>query len=214
MENFELKSKTADIVWCTPERMAQACRVLPIDEAPWGRDASDATKAQAQIAYDSKGIHLRFAAQEFPILSTKEKMNDSVWQDSCLEFFFSPMPQSDPRYFNFECNPLGAIYLSIGYDRQKRELIHLLDHREYFCIRTEVEKDRWSVSYTIPFEFVRQYFSGFKPDEFHLMRGNFYKCADALTPPHYLSWNPITWETPDFHRPECFGTLRFIPKEH
>ncbi|MBO7233161.1 MAG: hypothetical protein J6V16_08435, partial [Bacteroidales bacterium] len=25
--------------------------------------------------------------------------------------------------------------------------------------------------------------------------------------PHYLSWQPINTEKPDFHRPEFFGTL-------
>ena len=214
MEKFESKSKTADIIWSAPENMARACKVLPINEAQWGQDAADATKAYAQIAYDSDGIHLWLAAQESPILATKENMNDSVWQDSCLEFFFSPMPLVDARYFNFECNPLGAIYLSLGVDRQNRELISLPDHRAYFGIQTVVEEDRWSVSYTIPFAFIRRYFPAFTPDDSHTMRGNFYKCADALLHPHYLSWNPIQWEIPDFHRPECFGTLRFLPKEH
>ena len=26
---------------------------------------------------------------------------------------------------------------------------------------------------------------------------------------HYLSWNPVTSDAPDFHRPEDFGIMRF-----
>jgi hypothetical protein len=39
------------------------------------------------------------------------------------------------------------------------------------------------------------------------LRANFYKCGDELQVPHFLSWNPIGVETPDFHRPEFFGKL-------
>ena len=36
------------------------------------------------------------------------------------------------------------------------------------------------------------------------------KCGDDLTVPHFLSWNPIKTEKPDFHRPEFFGTVKFV----
>ncbi len=38
---------------------------------------------------------------------------------------------------------------------------------------------------------------------------NMYKCGDALPRPHYLSLYPIASAQPDFHRPECFGAVRF-----
>ncbi len=39
---------------------------------------------------------------------------------------------------------------------------------------------------------------------------NFYKCGDKLRTPHFLSWNKIEIEKPDFHRPDFFGELHFI----
>lgn len=39
------------------------------------------------------------------------------------------------------------------------------------------------------------------------LRGNFYKCGDATVQPHYLAWNPVTSETPAFHRPWEFGEI-------
>ena len=42
-----------------------------------------------------------------------------------------------------------------------------------------------------------------------IANANFYKCGDDTTKPHYLSWNPVKTENPDFHRPEFFGTLNF-----
>ena len=41
------------------------------------------------------------------------------------------------------------------------------------------------------------------------VRANFYKCGDKLQTPHFLSWNPIGLEKPNFHCPEFFGTLSF-----
>ena len=42
-----------------------------------------------------------------------------------------------------------------------------------------------------------------------LMRANFNKCGDELPTPHFLSWSPIEWKEPSFHRPEQFGELIF-----
>ena len=38
---------------------------------------------------------------------------------------------------------------------------------------------------------------------------NFYKCGDKSAEEHYLSWNSIATERPDFHRPEYFGSIIF-----
>ena len=38
---------------------------------------------------------------------------------------------------------------------------------------------------------------------------NFYKCADDAAQKHYLSWNPIKTERPNFHQPQFFGTVVF-----
>ena len=39
--------------------------------------------------------------------------------------------------------------------------------------------------------------------------GNFYKCADDTDSVHFVSWNPIRTESPDFHCPEYFGEIYF-----
>jgi hypothetical protein len=40
-------------------------------------------------------------------------------------------------------------------------------------------------------------------------RGNFYKCGDSLSVPHFLSWQPIDNPTPNFHLEKFFGELDF-----
>ncbi len=39
------------------------------------------------------------------------------------------------------------------------------------------------------------------------LMGNFYKCADRTSSPHFLSWAPISTPEPDFHRPEFFSKI-------
>jgi len=41
------------------------------------------------------------------------------------------------------------------------------------------------------------------------LEGNFYKCADETSTPHYVSWSEISTAAPDFHKPEFFGELNF-----
>ena len=41
------------------------------------------------------------------------------------------------------------------------------------------------------------------------MRCNLYKCGDLLAKPHYMSWNPVHSEKPNFHRPQDFDTCIF-----
>ncbi len=40
-------------------------------------------------------------------------------------------------------------------------------------------------------------------------KANFYKCGDNLKVPHFLSWNPIENDTPNFHLSKYFGNIQF-----
>jgi hypothetical protein len=66
---------------------------------------------------------------------------------------------------------------------------------------------RWELFIFIPLEVL--YLDQFTTLKGKSLDANFYKCGDRLAKPHYLCWNPIEIRTPDFHRPEFFGTLIF-----
>jgi hypothetical protein len=65
----------------------------------------------------------------------------------------------------------------------------------------------WGVNFSIPESFIRLYEPPFKLEKGLRLQGNFYKCGDETETPHYLVWNNIEWEKPDYHRPEFFGEL-------
>ncbi len=53
--------------------------------------------------------------------------------------------------------------------------------------------------------------SDIMPNGGFTLRGNFYKCGDLTSDPHYLSWAPISFERPNFHLSAFFGTLILEP---
>ena len=67
--------------------------------------------------------------------------------------------------------------------------------------------DGWEITYRVPFAFLRRFFPDFTPCEGLAMYGNCYKCGDLTVRQHYLSWNPMRCDTPQFHRPQDFGRL-------
>jgi hypothetical protein len=66
----------------------------------------------------------------------------------------------------------------------------------------------WAITIAIPFEVFFQH--QIKDLKGKIFRANFYKCGDKLTVPHYVTWNPVTTENPDYHQPEHFGLLKFV----
>lgn len=179
--------------------------VMPIDTLLW-TDSTDVS-AQAQICWDEDALYLRMEAVEPHIRMEENGPLASVCLDSCLEFFFSPTDR--PDYFNIEMNPNRAIWL--GYGSGIKDLIRLLVPKVQTLLNSKVEftEGGWVLSYQIPFSFIRRFFPEFVAKEGAKMRANVYKCGDMTEKCHYLAWNPIGCENPNFHCPEYFGCLIF-----
>lgn len=179
--------------------------VLPIDNLCWTPEI-DIT-AQAQICYDADALYLHLSAREAAVRAEHTGPLGMPCEDSCLEFFFSPIP-GDDRYLNFEFNPNGCLYLGIG--SGIRNLVRLLpDSGNPFQAEPRRTDDGWEITYRIPTEFVRRFFPDYTPVSGGTIRANFYKCGDLTPQEHYLSWNPMRCDTPAFHRPCDFGLLTF-----
>jgi len=137
-----------------------------------------------------------------------------VCEDSCVEFFVSP--ESDGIYYNFEFNGIGTCLLGTGTGREnsKRtdpEIISKI--RRQTSVGEKPVKERkgrffWTITIAIPVEvFFRHKIKTLKGKTF---KANFYKCGDKLSVPHYVTWNPVGTDKPDYHRPEYFGQLKFV----
>jgi hypothetical protein len=71
------------------------------------------------------------------------------------------------------------------------------------------ESVTWTVGYAIPIALMRRYCPVSTPKPHDVWRGNFYKCADHTSHPHWLTWSPVDYPKPNFHLPKSFGVLEF-----
>jgi hypothetical protein len=158
-------------------------------------------------------LYLLFKVHGNCLRAANTQDNQNVNEDSCVEFFVQ-VPDTK-NYINFEFNCAGVC--KAAYHVETR------DNFTYFAPEQMARIERWSsigkrafnelsglfaweLSVRIPFELI-----GLDTERLpSTLYGNFYKCADATAHPHYVTWNPVKTEKPDFHRPEFFGEIHLV----
>lgn len=197
---------TDEIIKCLDDKGARRT----IDNVNWPEQYPYMPLTAFSIAHSKTAIYIDFFVRCNYLRAVNTENNSNVYQDSCVEFFVQPDP-ADPHYYNFEFNCIGTIHAARRLDRHSCELLSDDDlsrvKRVASCGTRPFEEVQgmftWNLMVVIPLDLIGVTY-GDKPVE---MRGNFYKCADMTTVPHFLSWSPISTPTPDFHRPEFFGTI-------
>ena len=203
MDNMDRMRKTYTIRAVAGEPDWAAVPELEADRILWKPDCG--IRAFGQFCHDPEYLYVHLRAVEQNIRAEYTAPLSPVCQDSCLEFFF--MPEKDDRYFNFEINPNGCLYIGFGHGRADSTVLYRRDMEALFGIRPLKTPDGWEVYYRIPLSFLQLFQPGFTFTG--NLRANVYKCGDLTEHEHYLSWNPVTSGTPDFHRPQDFGIMRF-----
>lgn len=184
-----------------------------INQVNWAATYPYKPKVEFRMAHTDDSILLHFSVKEASVRGKYGNDNESVWTDSCVEFF--SVPAADGVYYNIECNCIGTILVGAGATRQNREHApqEVMDKVERWSslgrqpFNERMEETSWEVALRIPYTtFFRHQIQSL---DGKTMSANFYKCGDELQTPHFLSWNPIEIEKPDFHRPDFFGMLEF-----
>jgi len=176
--------------------------VAPIDHQLW--DTKTDITAGAQLCWDDEAIYVRMFANETEIRRELTGVLDSVCDDSCLEFFLQPT--ETVTYLNVEMNPNCAVFFGFGYCLEK--LMRLIpEDWDPLQPQAEVGENKWSITYQLPISMIQQFYPTFAPRSGLQMKGNFYKCGDSTSNPHFISWNNVECKTPAFHVPQYFGTF-------
>lgn len=185
---------------------------LPINTVNW-EAFPYAPKVEFRIAHTADAILLHYKVTEASVRAVAGKDNGPVWEDACVEFF--SIPAGDGIYYNMECNCVGNLLIGGGAERKGRQRAsqEVLDKvqrwtslgRNAFDLR--VGECTWEVALIIPYSAF--FLHDIQSMDGQTIRANFYKCGDLLQTKHYLSWNPIETERPNFHTPDYFGTLIF-----
>ena len=175
-------------------------------DIPLWRTKAEVSMLQ-KLCYDAEHLYVYQRAEEKNIRAQYTGLTDPVFNDSCMEFFLAPV-QGDGRYINFEVNPNGAFNAGIGYGRGDRLRLLPRDGGKLFQIRTGYTTTGWEAYYCLPAAFMRTLYPAFKIFVPGMeLRGNVYKCGDLTDHLHYLAWNPVTSDTPDYHRSCDFGRM-------
>ncbi|MBR0217776.1 MAG: hypothetical protein IJQ33_01030 [Clostridia bacterium] len=175
--------------------------ILEISERMWTPPVDIA--ACAKIGWTEDALLVRLEAHEALIRAEETGPLGHPWEDSCLEFFLSPVA-GDPRYINIEFNPNACCRLGLG---DGRERIQLLPERNWLEPEVFTTPEGWGITYRVPFALLKMLFPAFQAAPGTVIRANCYKCGDKTAQPHFFSWNRIASETPNFHRPQDFGMM-------
>jgi hypothetical protein len=174
-------------------------------------------KVEVKICHSEEDIILFWKVIEEEIVCNNRNHFDKVYQDSCVEFFI--MPFRAKGYFNFEINCIGKVLCYYITDWKRNEAGTLngfsrVDLKDILKIQIEhsyeefnLAADEWYLLVKIPKSILISNSELSELDFSNPWRGNFYKCADASSFPHWSSWNLVT--ELNFHQPKDFGEIIF-----
>jgi len=174
-----------------------------IDKRVWEGDYSPLTYFK-MIYEEGKGFHVYFHCDEKDPPARMKNFGDSVCKDSCMELFANFSPKTSDLYINFEMNSISTLLCCVGRERHGRKSI-----LEYSTILPDVtsfsDGSGWGLNLFIPLSLLFSVYGEFEIKDGYTFFANLYKCGDEMPIKHYLMFNPVKSEVPDFHRPECFA---------
>ncbi len=179
-------------------------------------------RTQVRLVHDGAALHGIFRVEDRFVRCVRTGYFAEVWKDSCVEFFVQPL--AGRGYLNFEFNCGGAFLCSHIRDPERvpggfKDFTKIPPEvggaiRVVSSLPPAVDPEVttpvvWTLRFVIPrtvFEHCLGPLGGLAGQAW---RGNFYKCAEEVSHPHWAAWSPV--DRFDFHRPGCFGRLRFLP---
>ena len=194
MNYYTVKTVNEPVDWDLLEK-------AELRECSWSPNPAPSAYMQAAFLPGS-GLIVHIESSAAPSRSENFEPDSPVWDDSCLEFFFSA---GGKEYVNLEANSNAALRASIGEARHGRKLL-LSAGYTMPQVSAVAADDSWQVFFYLPCKSFEELFDvSLTPGS--EIRANFYSCGDKTPYPHYASWNPVETDSPDFHRPEFFGRL-------
>jgi hypothetical protein len=183
--------------------------------------SSHRPKTLVRLLASAVGLHGIFHVQDRYVRCLRQNYFDDVWKDSCVEFFVQP--KAEAGYFNFEFNCGGAFLCNYILDptRTPRGFARAEKMPPESAAQVKVQSSlprmvepevsspiNWTLAFFVPFGVFEQFVGPVGHVQGQTWRGNFFKCAEEVSHPHWASWSPV--DEFNFHLPRCFGELRFV----
>jgi Carbohydrate-binding family 9 len=173
-----------------------------------------------RLLHDGHNIYGLFKVHDRYVRCVRTEYHSEVWKDSCVEFFVEPKPGQG--YFNFEFNCGGAFLCNHIVDwtrtpdgfKQYRKVPQEVGRQIFVrasmpaVINPEIKQPLvWRLQFLIPCSFLEIHVGPLGKLGGQTWRGNFFKCAEENSHPHWAAWSPV--DEFNFHLPRCFGEIRF-----
>ncbi|GAB4151238.1 MAG: carbohydrate-binding family 9-like protein [Ignavibacteriales bacterium] len=178
----------------------------------------------AFLTWNDFGFSSRFEVNDVSLLAECERDMMPVWNDSCVEFFIKPANSIGHMCFEFNC--IGILYAayirdekivngsfadSILLSEDECKLVKRKSRLKGKIFPEKFGNQNWWIEFFIPFSLLEKYFGKFPQKVGDVFYGNFYKCGEKLSEPHWLAWNEIS--TLNFHVENNFGKLVLSDKK-
>jgi alpha-galactosidase len=171
-----------------------------------GRNADPELATEVRLLWTPELLFVRFRArfQTITVFADAEASGhrDKLWDRDVAEIFLQP-DASDPwRYKEFEVSPNG-FWIDLDIRReQKHDLKSGLRRR----VAIDEQEKTWVAEVSIPMKSLEA-----RVETGAVWRVNFYRVEGAAEPRFYSAWRPTNTPKPNFHVPEAYGKLVFVP---
>ncbi len=173
---------------------------------------------KVKMMYDDNNLYVIFRVEDHYVRCVVKEINGPVYEDACVEFFFSPDKNSPLKYFNLETNCGGTALMF--YNRIPRKDYKILQPEDIRTIEIAHSMPEivdpeitqpiiWTLEYRLPIALLKKYATVSQPAPGVVWKGNCYKIGDKTSNPHYQTWSLVDQAEPDFHLPQFFGNLIF-----
>ena len=145
------------------------------------------------------------ALDDTDLTRNPEVSRAKLYEEDCVELFFTPDPKRPRHYFETELGPF-AHFFDVAVDLDT----HGSDTRWASGVNVKATQDKAAHRATIEAELTApQYFPPVVVPGARLPIGLFR--MEGKAPRRYLAWSPPRTEKPNFHVPDAFGTLVIDP---
>ena len=183
-----------------------SARAVRFDTDWQGKNADPKRETEVRLLWTPETLYLRFLAKYrtitvFPDAEANGR-REQLWDRDVAEVFLQPDGSTLRRYKEFEVSPNGFwIDLDIAPD-EKRDSKSGLRRR----VKWNEANRTWMAELALPMNCLTPRF-----DPAAKWKVNFFRVEGAAEPRFYSAWRPTRTPEPNFHVPEAFGELIFVP---
>jgi hypothetical protein len=175
-----------------------------------GEEAPPERHAEARLLWSDEALCVRFLCRQAEplVVSTApqtEHKTLGLWERDVCEIFLTPEVNPADRYFEFEAAPTGE-WLDLSIHRGPECRVKEWQFNSGMSAGGRVSKAEVTVALRIPWRSLPG-----RPKAGDSWRGNLFRCVGAGPNRGYLAWQPTETVQPNFHVPEAFGWLQFLP---